>query len=69
MVLDIGGNLGYFSIIELQAGAKKVISVEPVPSTFRLLSKTLEGYKEAKPLNIAISDSKESLKLYVGTRS
>jgi len=67
VVLDIGGNLGYFSLIELQAGAKKVISVEPVPSTFNLLTKTLEKYKEAEPLNMAISDCKESLKLYVGT--
>ena len=67
VVLDIGGNLGYFSLIELQAGAKKVISVEPVPSTFGFLTKTLEKYKDAKPLNIAISDHKESLKLYVGT--
>ncbi len=66
VVLDIGGNLGYFSLIELQAGAKKVISVEPVPSTFGLLTRTLEKYKEAEPLNIAISDHKESLKLYVG---
>ena len=66
VVLDIGGNLGYFSLIELQAGAKKVISVEPVPSTFRLLTKTLEKYREAEPLNMAISDCKESLKLYVG---
>ena len=40
VVLDIGGNLGYFSLVELQAGAKKVISVEPVPSTFKLLTKT-----------------------------
>jgi len=67
VVLDIGGNLGYFSLVELQAGAKKVISVEPVPSTFKLLTKTLEKYKEAEPLNMAISDCKESLKLYVGT--
>jgi FkbM family methyltransferase len=65
-VLDIGGNLGYFTLVELTAGAKKVISVEPVKSTFNLLTKNLENYKEAEPLNVAISDSKENLKLYVG---
>ncbi len=67
VVLDIGGNLGYFSLVELTAGAKKVIAVEPVPSTFKRLSKTLENRKDAEPLNLAISDSKESLTLYVGT--
>jgi FkbM family methyltransferase len=69
VVLDVGGNLGYFPLVELQAGAKKVVAVEPVPSTFKLLAKTLEGYKEkAEVLNLAISDSDEPLKLYVGTK-
>ncbi len=67
VVLDIGGNLGYFSLIELQAGAKQVIAVEPVPSTFNLLAKNLENYKEAEVLNIAISDTQGTLKLYVST--
>ena len=68
VVLDVGGNLGYFALVELQAGAKKVIAVEPVPSTFKLLSKTLENYKAAEVLNLAISDSQEPLKLYVATK-
>jgi len=68
VVLDVGGNLGYFPLVELQAGAKKVVVVEPVPSTFKLLAKTLEDYKEkTEVLNLAISDSKEPLKLYVAT--
>ena len=41
VVLDVGGNLGYFALVELQAGAKKVVVVEPVPSTFSFLAKTL----------------------------
>lgn len=68
VVLDVGGNLGYFALVELQAGAKKVVVVEPVPSTFKLLAQTLENYPEAEVLNLAISDSNESLKLYVATK-
>lgn len=64
-VLDIGSNLGYFSLVELQAGAKHVISVEPVPSTFNLLSKTLKDIKNVTLLNMAISDKHETLKLYI----
>jgi FkbM family methyltransferase len=67
-VLDVGGNLGYFALVELQAGAKKVIAVEPVPSTFKLLARTLENYPQAEVLNLAISDSQEPLKLYVATK-
>jgi FkbM family methyltransferase len=69
VVLDVGGNLGYFALVELQAGAKKVVVVEPVPSTFSFLAKTLESYKErTEVLNMAISDSEEPLKLYVATK-
>jgi FkbM family methyltransferase len=69
VVLDVGGNLGYFALVELQAGAKKVVAVEPVPSTFSFLVKTLESYKEkTEALNLAISDSEDPLKLYVATK-
>jgi FkbM family methyltransferase len=64
-VLDIGSNLGYFALVELQAGAKHVIAIEPVPLTFSYLSKTLEDYKNLTILNIAVSDKNETLKLYV----
>jgi FkbM family methyltransferase len=64
-VLDVGSNLGYFPLIELEAGAKEVVAVEPVPSTFALLSRTLQRVKRVELLNIAISDREERLKLYV----
>lgn len=65
VVLDIGGNLGYFPFVELQAGAKQVIVLEPVPSTFELLSKTLSEYQQFIPFNVAISDGADHLKLYL----
>ncbi len=64
-ILDIGGNLGYFPLIELEAGARKVVVVEPVPATFSLLSKTLAGFRQAELLDVAISDHDGLLKLYV----
>jgi FkbM family methyltransferase len=64
VVLDIGGNLGYFPLVEYEAGAEKIIVLEPVPSTFGFLSKTLEGFEQLEPLNVAISDGADFLKLY-----
>ena len=55
-------------MVELQAGAKHVIAVEPVPLTFSFLSKTLEKYGNATSLNIAMSDKEEMLKLYVAKK-
>ena len=68
VVLDIGSNLGYFPIVELKAGAKYVIGVEPVPSSFALLSRTLRDYRNVTVSNIAISDKHENLTLYVSNK-
>jgi len=67
-VLDLGSNLGYFCLVELQAGAKHVVAVEPVPLTFSLLSKTLSRFKNVTSLNMAISDKQETLKLYISNK-
>lgn len=65
IVLDIGSNLGYFPIVELEAGAKHVIAVEPLPPTYHYLTKNLSGYKNVTTLNMAVSDKEEDLKLYI----
>ena len=39
VVIDVGSNIGYFPIVELESGAKKVIVIEPVPETFGFLHK------------------------------
>jgi FkbM family methyltransferase len=64
VVLDIGSNLGYFPLVECKAGAKKVLALEPVPSTFSFLSKTLKGFERLETLNVAVSDGADFLKLY-----
>lgn len=67
-ILDIGSNLGYFPLIELQAGAKHVVAVEPIPLTFNFLSKSLKNFKNVTLLNIAISDKKGTLRLFVSNK-
>jgi FkbM family methyltransferase len=67
-VLDIGSNIGYFPLVELQSGAKHVVAIEPVPLTFSFLAKTLKNYEDATPFNIAMSDKEKMLKLYVAKK-
>ena len=65
-VLDIGSNLGYFPLVELNAGAKYVIAIEPVPTTFKFLQRNLAPYKDKTILlNVAISAKNGTLELYV----
>jgi FkbM family methyltransferase len=54
--------------VELEAGAKKVIAVEPEPMTYGFLSKTLNYYSNAESLNLAISDKEETLRLFVANQ-
>ena len=63
VVIDAGSNIGYFPIIELESGAKKVIVIEPVPETFGFLHKNMERYPNVSALNVAVSihDRKETL--------
>jgi len=65
-VLDIGSNLGYFPIIELNAGAKQVIAMEPVPMTFRFLKRNLAPYNsKVVIINAAISNRNGNLELFI----
>lgn len=67
-VIDVGSNLGYFPLVELASGASQVIAIEPVPETYRFLNKNLAGFRNAKALNVAVSDKKEVLRMYVPTK-
>ena len=67
-VMDIGSNIGYFPIVEFVSGAPQVIAIEPVPDTYFFLKKNLEHFENMRMLNIAISDKKETAKMYVPTK-
>ena len=64
-VIDIGGNIGYFPLVEIVSGAPQVIAIEPVPETYRFLKKNMERFDNVKTLNVAVSDKKETVKMYI----
>lgn len=57
-VIDIGANRGMFSILAARLGAKKVIAVEPVSSTFDILIQNLwkSGTDVIKPQKTVVLD-------------
>lgn len=68
IVVDIGSNIGYFPLIEIVSGAPQVIAIEPIPETYLFLKKNLDRFENTRMLNIAVSDKKEIVKMYVPTQ-
>lgn len=64
-VIDIGSNIGYFPLVEIVSGAPQVIAIEPVPETYTFLKRNLERFKNTRILNIAVSEKKETVRMYV----
>jgi FkbM family methyltransferase len=63
LFVDIGANIGSYSILAASMGAK-VIAIEPIPSTYETLKKnvSLNNFDNSVDIfNIAISDKKEKL--------
>jgi FkbM family methyltransferase len=57
--VDVGANLGFFSLSAIKQGAAKCYSLEPFPSTFEYLTKNTEGLP-IQPINVGIgSEDKE----------
>jgi len=69
VVLDIGANIGYFTLIfaRLVGEGGKVFAFEPDPINFELLKKNIEinGYKNVVLVQKAVSEKSETAKLYV----
>jgi len=57
VVLDIGGNCGFFALYSIQNGASKVYSVEPVKSSFEQIVKLSNNFSEIIPINKAVSET------------
>lgn len=59
-IFDIGGNIGYYPLMELTllAGTGRMVIAEPSPSNVTLLRRNLElnGYGEVPVLDAAVSD-------------
>jgi FkbM family methyltransferase len=67
-VVDIGSNIGYFPLVEIISGAPHVVAIEPVPETYIFLKKNLERFENIRTLEIAVSNKKEKVKMYIPTK-
>src|SRR5262245_590665 len=68
VVLDIGANIGYYTLIfsKLVGPGGRVYAFEPHPTNFSLLDRNVQtnGYKNATVVRKAVADATGSLKLY-----
>lgn len=60
-VIDIGGNIGCFTLLAASLGAKKILTIEPISKTFENLRNNVKrsGYKNIKAIKFAITDRSE----------
>jgi FkbM family methyltransferase len=69
VVIDIGANIGYYTLIFAKLVGKngKVIAFEPDPSNFKLLKKNIQtnGYKNVVLVQKAVSTKNDVLKLFL----
>lgn len=69
VVLDIGANIGYYTLIfsKLVGEHGKVFAFEPDPANFVLLRRNVEenGYKNVVLINKAVSDRNGKIKLFL----
>lgn len=67
VMLDIGANMGFYSIrVGQKASAGKIIAFEPDPGNFAVLQKNLALNKltNVTTYNAALSDKKDTMRLY-----
>lgn len=72
VVLDIGANIGYYTLIfaKLVGNKGRVFAFEPEPFNFSLLEKNIEinNYKNVIIENTAVSDKNGEIKLYLSKK-
>ena len=68
VVVDIGANIGVFSLYAAINGAKKIYSIEPLATNINLIKKNFDLNKFNKPtvINCAVSNKNKLGKLYIG---
>jgi FkbM family methyltransferase len=68
-VVDVGANLGYFTLIaaKLVGDQGRVYAFEPQPDNYRLLTRNIRinGYRNIVPINMAMSNKPGKLTLFV----
>jgi FkbM family methyltransferase len=72
VVLDLGANVGYYSLLAAQLVGKegKVYSFEPEPNNFSVLLKNIElnSYDNIVPVQKAVSDTSGKITLFLHNR-
>lgn len=63
LVIEIGGNQGFYAVIEAQKGAI-VHAVEPVPRNCRMLRKNLSRYPECGVYELAVGNAEGTAGFY-----
>ena len=68
-ILDLGANIGYFTMIgaKLTGDKGEVYSFEPEPANFKYLNKNIEinGFKNVVAKQMAVTDKKDKAKLFI----
>jgi FkbM family methyltransferase len=69
LFLDIGANIGYFSLLASQIVGRsgRVVAIEPSPPTFGFLQRnlSLNRVRNVRAVNVAVSDREEELDLFL----
>lgn len=65
-VIDIGANIGSFSVLAAYMGAKKVVSVEPVSSVYKMLKENSKCYPIIALQNVVTDKIDEVYKIRTG---
>lgn len=64
VILDIGANIGLFSLYAHDC-ARKIYAFEPTPNHFNILRELTASYDNIVPVNMAISDKTEDIAFYL----
>jgi FkbM family methyltransferase len=65
VVMDVGSNIGTFSLFALKAGAKQIIAYEPEPENFKVLMEQEFAFNQNVTLvNAAIADTSGQMDFY-----
>jgi len=59
-VVDVGGHCGSFAVKAIEAGAQKVISFEPTPSVFKMLSRNAKRVGSITAINSAVISKRDT---------
>lgn len=64
--VDVGANIGYFSLLAARQKARRVLAIEPIPATYDMLRRNIEHnlfVDVIEPLNIALGSKECAAKL------